>query len=942
MEKFLPKVASYINSHHQDDLRDVLICFPNNRSAYFFREEMKVIQASGFTPEVITFSQFIYDASPLSIIPSLELTTELYNVYASLGGPSTFEEFISSAQTMLADFDEIDIQCVNTERFFKNLQDLKSINSFLEDEETLSEYSQNYRDFWGLFKNCYYAFKEKLVSEDKAYNGLVFRNVAENLSLLPKEKYSQIYFVGFTGLTKSEEIIVQYLIENNKAEFLVDADNYYLKNDNQEAGFFYRKYLKEWKVKDLKWQDDSILSSPKKIQSIGVAKNFGQVKLAADLLQNHLHVTKENAHETAIVLLDERLLAPLVAALPDTIDTLNVSMGLALSDTQLYDFICLLHDLFQNSAKYSSANQLRFYHKDVMALLQHPYSLLLAKKSHSLSNITNNILKENKIYVAEIEVAQWFEDDAFFKETIFTKLDSVENYFSIAATWIEKLRIKFLQKIHSGEKKYQQDIEVLFWFKNSLQALSSNFKTEWSLKILYQLLETEIKATRIPFESDVMGGLQLMGIMETRSLDYKNVIILSMNEGVFPSGKSQNTYIPTVLRKDTQMTTHTERDAISAYLFYRLIQRSENVYMLYNTESDRLGGGEKSRFILQIENELAKFPSIHFSEKTFVLNADLKREEHPIEVKKEKALIDTLVDLVTNRGLSPSALNCYINCSLQFYFKYVLKLRESNEIEEHLEANTIGSAVHYALEQAYTPFLNRVLHEADIDSLINNENQIANWLKFYLTTEEKFDNASLSGGKNYLLLKVCMTLVLIFLKNEKKRISELQAKGETLTITMLEAAMSSKITTGENSFLVNGFTDRVDVINGLVRVADYKTGSPSSSKIKLDDWEKIRTEPEYSKAFQLLTYAWLYDKNIAKGKQLISSGIYWLRDAQGNFDALQTDHPDNILDAATFQKFEEVLSEIFSEIINPSIQFKKAEDEKRCLYCDFTRICGRD
>lgn len=941
MENFLTQVGNYVRDNHKDDLQRIMLCFPNNRAAYFAAREFRANLPEGAAmPTFITLEKWVHSLSKKTLAQNVELINILFKVYKEVGGIDDFETFIPTGYTMISDFEEVDMQMVRAKQLFKDLYDIKSLNTFLEDEETLTEYSRNYRDFWDVFRKCYFLLQEALQQSGKAYNGMIYRDVAESIHQQDLKAYSKIYFVGFSGLTKSEQKIISYLLDTNDAEFLIDADTYYLNDSRQEAGYFFREYKKAWKIRSFKWEQSFITTTPKKIDIIGVARNIGQAKLTADVLQNHLKVSAENLKDTVVVLLDEKLLQPLMASLPDIVDTVNITMGLPLSHMQLTDFMRHISDL-QNNSSVSSQGVQRFYHRDVITLLQHTYFRLLSKDSASLPEAIRYIRSNNKITITKAELLDWFRDDNDIINILFDKTESVGSYISHIISIIDLLYHRLVSIAESATTDVNTDIEVLYWLKKVLVNLNeqlSDFEPVWDIKSLQKLIENEIKGTRLPFESDKADGLQVMGILETRCLDYKNVIILSMNEGILPSGKTQQTFFPYDLCKG-EMSTHKERDAVAAYLFYRLMQRAENVYLVYNTESDLLGGGEKSRFILQMQHELKDKTNIQLQERNFVLGAEMKQAERPIIIQKDEGVKQILRKYLSEKGLSPTAINSYINCTLQFYFKNILALREQDEIEEDMEASTIGSAVHYALEHIYKEALDKPLTVEFLQKAIANTNRVGGLIQEYL--KKKFEVQSLHQGKNYLLYNVCTSLVINFLKNEMRRVETLSAEGKTGIVILLEEDMQKRVKLNDYDIFIHGFTDRVDRIDGVVNIADYKTGDSKKGKIKIDDLTLLRTSPDYSKAFQLMMYAWLYRSVHGGQANGIRSGIYWLRHADGKYDPLQKDRSD-ILTDPTLDAFGEIVKDILLEMIDDSVPFTKTEDRERCKYCDFVKICARD
>ena len=943
MKKFLTQVAEYIRTSHPDGMQDVLLCFPNNRAGYFFEEELKPLLSVGaMLPEITTMEKWVYSLSGKTLVQNVELINTLFKAYKEVGGPDDFESFIPTAQTMLGDFNELDKQLVNPKRLFKDLNDIKSMNTFLYDEEELlTEYSKQYRAFWNLFRDCYFRLTEVLDQDQKGYEGLIFRDVAESMPQKDFKVYSKIYFVGFSGLSKSEQKIIGYLMDSDRAEFLIDADTYYINDTRQEAGDFFREYRKTWRIRTFQWQGSYIGETEKNIDVIGVARNIGQAKLAGDLIQNHLKLAPGEFKDTVVVLLDEKLLQPLMNALPDVVDQVNITMGLPLSYMQLTDFMRHIGDM-QNNASATSKGLKRFYHRDVIALIQHTYFKLLVQGTENIPEAIRYIRANNKITVNKTELLDWFKQDADLIDILFHKSGTAGEYIAQLIRIVDALSGRLISLVESGARDVDTDVEVLFSLKKvitNLQQQLDLFEPIWDIKAVQKLIENELRTQRLPFESNKELGLQVMGIMETRCLDFKNVIILSMNEGIFPSGKQSSTFFPYDLRKNGAMTTHKERDAVAAYLFYRLMQRAENVYLVHNTESDILGGGEKSRFILQIQHEFTRFPRIRMRESNFVLGAEVGQEEHPIDIIKNEEVMQMLKKYLAEKGLSPTALNGYVNCTLQFYFKNILGLREQDDIEESLEASTIGSAVHHALEGIYKEVLNKPLTVSYLRSVIADPDRVGGLITEYL--RKRFESESLRQGKNYLLYNVCKSLVINFLKTEVKRVEMLADEGRTVTVTYLEQKLEQHEMFGEDKIYFHGNTDRAEQVDGIVNIADYKTGDSKRGKIRIDDMALLKTDPEYSKAFQLMMYAWLYRSMYGRQPQGIRSGIHWLRHADGKYEALLQDRSDLISDQSLDQ-FQEILMDIVKEMLDTTKPFTKTEDKDRCQFCDYVRICGRD
>ena len=943
MEKFLTKVAKHILVKHGNNLSGITVLMPNHRSCVYFREALKAKAGEHiWTPEITTLKDWIFERSNLILIEPLEQVLELYDVYREKEGEETFEEFLSIARAMLADFDEVDMQLTEARSFFSFLEKLQSLKVYEPGEEP-TEYTLRYRKFWKIFRELYFGLRERLTASKKGYSGMIYREVAESMKVDTTGGLSKqiFYVIGFGTLNKSEEKIIRLLREQANLEVIFDTDKYYVDDDYQEAGAFFRKQRGLINFDYKLWHNDLIATRAQNLNIVGVAKNIGQTKVVADILSNKLVLNEASEKETAVIVLDEKLLNPLLAAVPESITALNISMGFPLKESPVAELFRSLFSLHDNIERFKTKrkNQLRFYYKDVFDLFHHPYSAYLVPDKRAVSDFLEDIRHYNQMMVSEETLKKKFGDSGVDK--LFWYSTEKEDFLKGLANLVEALRDEFLKLTQSGEKDMSVDLELLFYVNNTLtnlQNLLSLNTSELTLQSLRKLLMEDIRNVRIPFDGEPVRGLQMMGMIETQCLDFKNVIVVSMNEGIYPSGKTQHSYIPYEMRRE-YLTTHKEKDAYAAYLFYRLLQRAENVYLLYNTESDELGGGEKSRFILQLQHELKQAnPAAVINDLVYSVDPPAALPEDAINITKEPALLEKLLADNAAFGISPSAINTYINCTLQYYFRYIARLREQDDIEESIEAATLGTAVHYVLENLYAEVLNKPVSPGFVDDIIKNKALIDKLLQESFS--KRFDNESLKHGKNYLLYRVCLKLISEFLKQEKNNVVELEKAGKFMQVLMLEKEMEFNLNVGGHTVRVKGKVDRVEECDGITSIADYKTGTPHGSTIKSDDVNLFSTDPKYAKAMQLLTYAWMYWRSTGSADIKLRSGIYWLRDMSKGLDSLKMDGDDR-LNMDVLQQFEEVLRNVLAELLNPEIPFTKTTEVSRCAHCEFIRICQR-
>ncbi len=938
MKKFLERTAAQILAKHGNNLSDVLVLMPNQRSCTYFRNELKrQAQQAVFAPEMSTLQNWMLAQSDLVIADSIELVSELYACHKQISGTLALDDFIGTANVLLQDFDELDLQMANAKSFFKNLEMLQSMKTY-EPGEVPTEYKLEYRKFWEDFGKMYHLLRKKLFAGKKAYRGMILRHVAENLKDIRIENTTAVYLVGFSGLNKTDEVVISHLIATTNAEVIWDADNYYVRDEMKEAGLFFRQYISKFRTGD-KVFTDGISTTKKKIQIIGAAKNVGQVKVVADILQNQLQVNEFNALETVIVVPDEKLLSPLIANIPSNITALNITMGLTIEGSNPATFLDILFRLFHNSQKYHSKNRTqRFYYKDVFDLLQHNYFRLLFG-SLKTEHFVETMKSHNRILIRYEELEKAFEVKI---NSILFEGDDTQLYAQYLSLIVNGLFDKLIKRARGGNSALAAETEITFRLLNIINNTQSVFSggDSITIKTYIALLKEDFRNTRVPLEGDPVQGLQIMGLQETRSLDFKNVIFLSANEGILPSGKNMRSYIPYEMRSEF-LTTHKERDAVTAYLFYRLFHQAENVFILYNTEPDELGGGEKSRFILQLQQELQPVnPLAEIQDMIFAIDPPAGVTEKEIVIQKNENILQKLEDILTTSGLSPSALNTYINCSLQYYFRYIAGLREEEDMEENMEAATIGSAVHHALEKIYEEKVGAIVTDDFIESQLKNKHRIEDLIREHLA--KRFDNESLSSGKNLLLYKVCVKLTEEYLKHERNNIQQLNNAGEDLRIELLEGKLEYIIAINGKQIKVAGRVDRIECVGGIIQVADYKTSKYSTIPILNEEtWEELTTDPKYSKPVQLMVYAWLYNR--MQGRDVpIRSGIYWLRESKKSLDTVRIDKTNDVLHAETIQRFEEKLKAVLAEMLNPEMPFIKTVDEERCKFCDFKNICERN
>lgn len=946
MEAFLEKTARHIINTYPNDTGNVCVVLPNRRAKLFLKKHLsRQINSPVWAPEIFSIEDFVREISGYQVLDSIDLLFEFYQVYRENTKTEiqSFEEFSKWAPTLLNDFNEIDSYLVEGKNLFSNLRDIKNIENWSLANEALTDFQKNYLDWWDTLGVYYHAFSERLLSKKTAYQGMVYRAVAKNIGLTPalsqgEGAWKKIIFAGFNALNAAEEKIISLLLQTNKAEILWDADSYYIHNKQQEAGKFIRKYSKSLPSPanaDTLWEENNLSTDKKNIFIIGAAKSMMQAKTAGSILSQ---LKQNEIEKTAVVLADEKLLNSVLNSLPDNIDTVNITMGLSLSKTPIADFFDLVFALHENSK-----NEKLFYHKDVVKLARHPYSHYLFPPD-LLREIIRYIQEKNRIFITTrtLEEISKYSDLASMElfKSILTAWDNAAKAYDCILGLLNKLDQALLI---SGKNKISLDKEYINAYSKVItrvQSLSNTYNCIDTIESLHQVLNQLVRSTSLPFYGEPLQGLQMMGMLETRTLDFENIILLSANENILPESKTKNSFIPFDLKKAFGLPTYSDRDAIYAYHFYRLIQRAKNIYITYNTENDGLGKGEKSRFVTQLLYELPKInPNVRIEESIVVSKINPDTDGKGISIQKTQNILDR-IDQKALQGFSPSLLNIYKNCSLQFYFQYVVGLKETDEVEETIGADVLGNAIHKVLEQMYLPFVGKNIAPVDVEHMQKSVSG-----KIQEAFEEEYSKNDLKYGKNLLTVKMAEKILQQFLSGEGSFV-----KNNVVTVESLEGELTIDLTPnpsplgegGESpkTIRLKGKIDRIDVVNNMVRIIDYKTGSVENKELKMDNWDELLSNPDLSKSFQLLMYAWLYKKQHPENQKTVQSGIISFRKLSEGIKNIFVNGSDQLNDDV-INHFEEQLKKLIGEIYDTSIPFAQTTDIKRCEYCSFKMICNR-
>lgn len=909
MESFIDQVSKDIITKNYE-LDQCLFIVPSRRASVFLRRSLsKIISKPVISPEILSIEEFVSSISGLNSIANVALIFQFYSVYKDLTPEDerqSLEQFMSWAPMIIQDFNEIDRFLVEPNAVFDYLKAIKDIDHWSVASEQ-SPLIKNHLKFWGRLKTYYHHLNERLESQGLAYQGMAYRAAVDQLELyLSNNSEKRHIFLGFNALNKAESLIIQELLQDNLADIYWDTDITFHNNTDHSAGRFTRIFKNDWpyyRHHDFNWLENNYKTN-KHIQVIGIPKQVGQAKYVGQLL-NSFYTENPDLSNTAVILGDESLLMPIINSVPKEIPNINITMGLPLKQVPLASLFELLFRIHKKQSR-------GFYYKDVISLLSHE----AIKNLTNTQDLIETIQQQNKVYTSLNWLLEVHEGDPEIIQLLFHNWrQSPEEALHSCKALIFKLKEHYQLNTDIN----QLNLEYLFRFNslfNSIQEFNQGPRHMTSLDSLYLIYKELLSSESLDFQGEPLQGLQIMGMLESRVLDFETVIITSVNEGILPAGKTQNSMIPYDIKLQHGLPTYKEKDAVYTHHFYRLLQRAKNVYLIYNTEVDALKGGEKSRFISQLEAE-----NIHQINHK-ILSPMVKVEPEVLKViPKTNEVVDKIYK-VASSGFSPSALTKYIRNPIDYYYQYVLSLKELDTVEEHLAANTLGTIIHETLEVLYTPFKGQFLSPDLLKEAGKNTNTLVK--RFFI---KHYGEGNFATGKNLISFEVAKRYVHNFLELEQQELSN----GHRIKILELEhkAVVPLKIKQIHQDVYLKGTVDRIDEIDGELRIIDYKSGRVNASELRLYDWSQLITDYERSKAFQLLCYAYIYWKSanrlpsyagIISFKNLRPGVLYF-----GTKPSKNSRTVDDTITPDTMDSFEELASELILEILNLDIQFKEKE-----------------
>jgi hypothetical protein len=913
---FLDKIAKVIIQDYSDRLSDTIIVLPNKRAKIFLIEALKKqVSANILSPEIISIEDFIQDIAAIRTVDPIELLFEFYEVYLSVTDKSSqqsFELFANWAKMLLQDFNEIDRYLLEPTHVLSYLKDIEDIKKWGIEVENKTQLLENYIDFWKLLPNYYQSLFAHLLKKGIGYQGLIYRQAVENIIPFSKTITDKKYvFAGFNALNASEEKIIQHLMASDQAKIYWDADENFLNDPYHDAGLFLRRFKSNWKhykSNPFEWIIDDF-SQSKNIHVIGTPKTIGQAKIAGTIIEK---IINENPNvsldKVAVVLGEENVLVPLLYSLPSAVGALNITMGYSSKNNPAQILIAKLFKMHTNALS-RNAKSYVLYYKDVLDILTHP----LVEPYAKTAKLVNTINQNNYTFITHQKLMELNDEPTDLFLQLFKKWE--QGSIAVLET-ISSLLVtikKNLSNDNEEEKITKAFVFAIFKVINKL--INYYLKHDHIDKIdtLYAIYKQVIDLAEVSFEGEPLNGLQIMGVLESRVLDFDTVIVTSMNEGKFPAGKSQNSFIPYDVKRELGLPTFKEKDAIYTYHFYHLLQRAKNIYLLYNTESDGLDAGEKSRFITQLEVE--KQPNHNLTHEIY--NAVLPETAYtPMVIEKSEAVMDRLKE-IAEKGFSPSALTSYIRNPIQFYFQKILRISEVEEVEENIALNTLGTIIHETLKVLYEPYIGKFITEVAIENCFKQID--AEVLKQFKAV---YKEGEIKKGRNLLAFEVAKRNVSNFLKVELESLKG----GDTIKIIALEETFERSLTHPSLPFpvLIKGNVDRIEERNGTIRIIDYKTGKVEKASVTLKTWKGLTEDIKNDKIIQVLAYAFMYEK-LANSKP-IEAGIISFKNLKSGFlpfNFKDGKEENTTIDSSILNEYLEQMVLLLNEIIDETKPFEE-------------------
>lgn len=957
METFLKQVAHDLYNKTEGNFTKVAIVFPNKRASLFFNEYLA--QESDrpiWSPTYVSISELFRQSSDLSIADPIKLVCDLYKVFQkATGSKETLDDFYFWGEMLIADFDDADKNMADTHALFSNLKDLNELMDnydFLEEgqKEALSQFFHNFSinqvtelkqrfiSMWNVLGDIYTEYKALLESQSIAYEGMLYRQVIEQLDVeaLPYNKY---IFVGFNVLNKVEHTLFKKLNEAGKAMFYWDYDTFYLNKTPHEAGEFIRRNLRDF-PSELPASFFDNLNQPKEVTFIESPTENGQVRYLPQWIRENLTSQEK---ETAVVLCNEALLQPVLHALPDNVKHINITMGFPLSQTPAYSFVNALMEL--HTSGYNPNNG-RYLFAEVISVLKHPYTRQLSPEAEKLEQ---TLTRDNRFYPLPSELKQ---DNVL--ELLFTPRRNNLDLCSMLSEALKEVAVIYQQQAasHSDafDQLYRESLFKTYTLVNRFHTLIESKELNVQAGTFQRLLTRVMSSSSIPSHGEPAIGMQVMGVLETRNLDFRHLIMLSVNEGQLPKAGGDSSFIPYNLRKAFGMTTIDHKIAVYAYYFYRLMQRAEKVTLVYNTATDGINRGELSRFMLQFLIEWG-YPVLRKQLEA----AQSPQSSAPIIIEKTPDVMERMKSVFDFRSnpkalISPSALNCYLDCPLKFYYKYVALLSAPDEVTADIDSAKFGSIFHYAAEHIYKDLTahGKLISKENLETLLKDEVRLQTYVDNGF--KELFFNLPQNEQPEYNGIQLINSAVIVkyiqqLLRNDLRYAPFTFVGSEQRIFENIEIYTP----TGDIQSRIGGIIDRIDSKGESLRIVDYKTGGDADTPANVQSLF-IPDKKRSNYVFQTFLYASIVCKKLREknDSRLVAPALLYIhRAASENYSpVIQMGEPrkpkEPVDNFAQYEgDFRENLKTLLEDIFNPDISFTQTEIEDKCAYCDFRALCKK-
>jgi CRISPR/Cas system-associated exonuclease Cas4 (RecB family) len=939
MESFLEKIAECLVREYPDKPGKIALVFPNRRAGLYLRKHLSAfLDQPVWLPQTFSIEDFVYTILGCQKAEHEFLLFELYHIHKNLKKEKaqSFQDFADWAETALRDFNDVDLCLADAAMLYTYIDEAKALQVWNPGKDYLTDFEIAYLDFFRSLGHYYKSLKEAQLSRNKLSQGMAYRMAAERIdSLIPAMEWEQIWFVGFNALNPAESHMLQSLTEAGKARLFFDIDRYYYDDPSQEAGKYLRDYLSNIPNDKITWIRDQLLTDEKTIEIIGLPQMIAQAKVSGQILSE---IPPESHHKTAVVLGDENLLIPVIHSLPDQLGDFNVTMGIPLRLSYLNSLFESVFQLYRNAMIFSGKlndgdnflpGKLRFYHPDLEAFLMHPGLFSLSPGYKEAARL---IRVSNRPFYSPDDIR-----DFLFKEST-PDFDALKPVFVMDPGRPFGLLkgILDLVAVLKDNSKVKDDLSMEYLYHyailfNRLLALNTEYQPDIDLKGLIALYRRVVSATKLPFYGEPLKGVQVMGMLETRNLDFEQVILLNVNEDIIPSGKTHNSFIPYDIRREYGLPTYHDNQAVYAYHFYHLLQHAKKIYLLYNTEPGKNAGGDKSRFIGQLLQEMpVKNPAIKITEKVLHLFPSTVDQQRIISIDKDEKIRAGIETLLTEKGLSASKLNAWLQCKLRFYFENIERLKESEEVEETMEAGTFGNAIHATLFSLYEPWLGKAIGQDAIKDMNSRIDETG-----MQCFAEALPDGDLLHGKNHLLVQTGLSLIRKLLKIENQRLRQDEKKDARVII-----ALEQKYTIESNGVKFTGIIDRIDKSGTHVEVLDYKTGNVDPAGLKYSSTDDFTLKKGTDKLFQLMFYLFLLEKTGHFKGFSMQAGIIPLKKLKPGtiFAGLPQEEAQL---KPVLADFEQYLATIIADLRDESIPFSQTDNPDNCKYCSFVTICNR-